>query len=305
MMMFQIEPSKIECRPVVLSQFANQGSLTDVAKRLKNTPALISLTCTHYFLQLSDFCTKLMEANTYHPDIKLSNFLVHNNLIRISDRKTLFTDANPKAIKLRSTPRYAPDELVKCFNAKKDGYNNEVASNTTINMPQFMAYQLGMALKEFLILTQRDGLPNDFRNPKRQAADYFNSPSSAIINLSLLAQELTRSVASKRLSIKQFQDLLNFCNLPPKLFYKKVEEALPSATIGIQEDLTVINNLLQGNLNRDELLQQANPVFSKLSKSDPKETRLTRMAEQLAIKCYKGYTKSFITEYSKSLKKCF
>lgn len=161
-------------------------------------------------------------------------------------------------------------------------------------MPEFMAFQLGMALKEFLMLTQIDELPDDFRNPDRNAAYYFKSPSRQIVNLSLLIQELTRSDASKRLTITQFKNLLNFRNLSSEQFYQAVEKVLPSSTIGLkEEDVIDFTKLLDGNLKSEDLIKQANLVFSKLSNNTPKETRLTRLAEKLAVKCYKEYSEPF------------
>lgn len=90
MMQFKSEDHKeIEFKPVVLSQFANQGSLLDIAKKLKGQPQQkIAAITKYYFNQINDFCLKLKEANAYHPDIKLSNFLMHNHKLLISDRKT-------------------------------------------------------------------------------------------------------------------------------------------------------------------------------------------------------------------------
>ena len=295
---FKGEIFSIDHKPIVLSQFANQGNLADVAKRLKGQRlnAIVPI-ANHYFSQLGDFCTKLMETNTYHPDIKLSNFLVHNNLIRISDRKTLIKNANPLVGGLRSSPVYAPEEFNNCIDDEGEDYAPS-AWSTHVNMPQFMAYQLGMALKEFLILTQLDEIPSidDFRNPDFNAAYYFQSPPKQIINLSLLIQELTRAEPSKRLSISQFQRLLNYRNLSTELFYAEIEKILPSSTLGIQEDIDKIAELLNANLSGEELIKQANLIFNKLSACNPRETRLTRMAEKLAIKCYKEYSEPFFKD---------
>ena len=49
---------------------------------------------------------------------------------------------------------------------------------------------------------------------------------------------------------------------------------------------------MRGTLKGEELVQQANIVFDKVSKSNQK-TRLIRLAEQLAVKCYNEYSKPF------------
>ncbi|CEG57529.1 hypothetical protein [Legionella fallonii] len=303
-MPFKTQESPIELKPVVLSQFANQGSLADLASALhkqKESMSNIGPITADYFTLLSHFCLKLIETKTYHPDIKLTNFLAHNNLIRVSDRKTFVREEEPLVNTLRVSPEYAPDEIINCLNEDWTGYN-ATQGRTKVNMPAVMAYQLGMALKEFLILTQLGEHPDDFRKPERTAISYFTSATKetretrTIMNLSLLVQELTRSEPEKRLSIRQFHELLHFRMQPSESFYQKLEELLPSKNIGIQEDVDAINNLLNGDLADTELLTQANQLFIKLFTRDSIDHRLTRLAEKLAIKCYRGCAESFFTK---------
>jgi hypothetical protein len=287
----------IEYKPVVLSQFATGGNLADVARSLRGTRDKdLGPIASHYFTQLGDFCDKLIDAKFFHPDIKLTNFLVHANLIRVSDRKTFIAEEHPTASMIRTTPTYAPNEFNKCLNEDWTSYNGKVASKTVMDMPQFMAYQLGMALKEFLILTQMDSLPNldEFRKHDFNPAHYFKTTPNPIVNISLLIQELTRPDPNKRLSIQQFKNLLKFRNLKPEHFYKKIEEELPSATLGFQEDIDAINTLLNGSFSESEFFSQANILFNKISKN--KEPRLIRMAEKLATKCYHEYAEPFFKQ---------
>ncbi len=303
---FKTPANIIELKPVVLSQFASQGSLADYAISLYNkneSVANIGPIAADYFRLLSHFCLKLMEAKAYHPDIKLTNFLVHKNLIRVSDRKTFVREETPLVHTLRISPEYAPDEIISCLNEDWTGYDEDKdVEHTTVNMPAVMAYQLGMALKEFLILTQLGNHPDDFRDPGRTAFSYFTSVTKetrdtrTVTNLSLLAQELTRSEPEKRLSIKQFYELLKFRTLPCENFYQKLEELLPSKTLGIDEDVDAINSLLTGDLTGKELLNQANLIFKKLYTSDSLDHRLTRLAEKLAIKCYRVCGEYFFKE---------
>lgn len=302
MMRFKTEEGSIEYKPVILSQFANQNNLEEIANKLRGgDPRNIAPQIGYYFIQLTDFCSRLEDTHTFHPDIKLSNFLVNNYRVLISDRKTLTTNENPLATEILTSPLFAPDEFLKCLTFDKNGdpvgYNRN-AMWKRMNMPQFMAFELGMALKQFLILTQLDHLPENFRNPDRDAASYFKSPSKQIVNLSLLVQELTRRDSGKRMTIKQFQNLLNYRNLPPDHFYNKVEEALPSSQLGIEKDVNAFNELLNSPLKGEKLLKRANPIFTKLSKSDPKETRLTRLAEKLAIRCYNEVSKPYYSNLS-------
>lgn len=315
----------VEYRPIVLSQYATQGNLAEVAKRIQNESVHnVAPKIGFYFVQLTHFIDLLIDAKAYHPDMKLTNFLAHRNRILISDRKTLIDNPNPMADTVRSSPVYAPDEYIECIDFDSDPLDfNEKASTTTLNMPQFMAYQLGMVLKEFLLLTQMDELPpvEEFRNADKSAASYFASPPKQIINLSLLVQELTRSDASKRMTIQQFKSLLKFRNQEPDNFYKEVEKVFPSADLGIQSEMDEINALLDERKNEsgfqkvarsfmdmlmpsyygNDLLHRANKIFDKISMSVPKETRLTRMAEKLAVKCYKEYAHLYFEECSQSI----
>ena len=165
-----------------------------------------------------------------------------------------------------------------------------------------MAYQLGMALKEFLILTQQDDIEFDeFREPTHSAREYFKNPDRSIINLFALINELTREDASKRMTIQQMQKLLTFRNHPTPIFYQELERVLPAKTLGIQQDVDEINALLQSKVNDLDLLKKANLIFSKLSKIDSPEPRLLYMAEQLATKCFKDVSYNYFANLSKSI----
>lgn len=304
MMVFNHE-NKIEYRPVVLSQLANQGSLRDVAQnlRIKNRIRDVAPQTAHYFEQLADFCAQLIESKVYHPDIKLTNFLAHNNRVLISDRKTLITEENPRVLQVRSSPLYAPEEYKKCINPQGDGFNYLAAFRTKVTMPEFMAYQLGMALREFLILSQFEKLPDEFLNPSRSPASFFTKPSPAIINLSLLSQELMREDPTKRLSITQFKNLLKYRNEPVELFYSRIEKEIPTATLGVDIDADVneINALLVSPYNGKDLLDKANIIFDKVTNRDTQETRIVRLAEKLADKTFKECSVPFFKKVSKSI----
>lgn len=286
MMEYESPEAGIVYRPVVVSQYANQSSLRDVAGKLKNTnPKFIGPKISYYFEQVLDLCRLLLDAGIYHPDIKLSNFLVHNNRVLIRDKKTVTKEKTPLASTVRSTPLYAPDEYVSCLNVRAMKYNWK-AYGTKLSMPEFMSYQLGMALKEALILSQLDELPDDFRNTDRGAANHFSAPPREILNLSLLAQELTRSEPKNRLTVSQAAQLITFRSLSHEQFYKKVEAMLPSSVLGIERELKELSDLINSELSGNELLDKANPVLTKISERVPQETRLSRMAEKLSIMCF-------------------
>lgn len=88
-----------------------------------------------------------------------------------------------------------------------------------------------MALKEFLILTQQDELSEHFRDAEITAASYFTAPTNAISNLSILVQELTRENPLSRMTIQQFQELLNHRNVSTENFYKQLEIVFPAQSL--------------------------------------------------------------------------
>lgn len=295
------EEDNIVFQPVSLSQFANQGNLADVAKRLRKCNASNNCIATYtgfYFKQLIDFCTKLVESKHYHPDIKLTNFLVDRNRIRVSDRKTILNENTPHVKKVRSTPLYAPDEFLKYLNLAMDGFNYKAINrNAKLDMEPFMAYQLGMALKEFLILTQQKELPHDFRDPDSCAASSFKKPSRQIANFSLLIKELTREEPGKRLKISTLQSLLIFILKPTDEFYNEIEKILPSSELGIQDELDEITQVIESDITGTELLKKSNLIFNKIKDREPREHRLIRMAEKLSVKCYHECSENFFQKY--------
>lgn len=288
-------------KPLVVSQFANEGDLSSVAKKLrdKNTTLILSH-AKHYFERINNFCIKLKEADVYHPDIKLSNFLAHNNRLLVADRKTFVSGKSQLASNLRSSPQYAPQEYTDCLNEDQDGYVAK-AYKTRFDMEQFMAYQIGMALKEFLLLTKLDQLPDDYWSPDCDIESYFKDGNNQLKNYILLIREMTRQEEGRRLSISQMQKLLTTISKQPINFYEDVENMLPSASVGLENEYNEIQALLNSNLSNEELLKQANPLFIQLSTRDPQECRLSRLAEKLAIKCYEQCSKTYFATISKSI----
>ncbi|CAM2818293.1 LegK7 family Dot/Icm T4SS effector kinase [Legionella worsleiensis] len=319
---FQNENSPIEYNPVAISDLAKQGNLVEVALKLRNKSAQdIAAYAQFYFDQIINFLSLLLDAKAYHPDMKLSNFLADKNRLLISDRKTFIDNRYPLVSTVRSSPNYAPDEYNNCLDFLTNRIKfNKKANTTTLDMPQFMAYQLGMILKEFLLLTQMDELPEDFRDKDISAASYFCSPTNAIINMSLLIQELTRTNPENRMTIDQFKDLFVLKNMSPDNFYAQVEQKFPSEQLGIQEDIapitalineknisvlqrfaSIFKNLFSLNPKPDDYLLRTNEQFKKISSLEPRDTRITYMAEKLATTCYKEYSHAYFKKCSLSL----
>ncbi|WP_454783983.1 LegK7 family Dot/Icm T4SS effector kinase [Legionella sp. WA2024007413] len=303
MMQFKTEDNKeIEYKPVVISQFAEQGSLVDVAKKLKGqSQQTIAAITKYYFSQINDFCLKLQQAGAYHPDIKLTNFLVHKNKLLVSDRKTFVRSPKPLANDLRSTPRYAPPQYLACLDDECENYT-PTARTTRIDVKQLMSYQIGKALKEFLIVTQLGRLPEKSREEKSNVLAHFHKPYRAITNLTILVDELTRFEEGKRLTIEQFQRLLPYINHETDFFYQQLEQELSAKSLGIEQELHEVKKLLYSHeFEGINYLERANVVFSAISDRYPSEPRLNYIAEKLATKCYQNYSKKYFSEISQEI----
>lgn len=301
MVRYKDEDEAIVHKPMVISQFANEGDMRDVAKKLSNkSTGEIASQAKYFFQRICDFSTKLTQADVYHPDIKLSNFLVHNKRLLVCDRKTFVTGQTQKATNIRSTISYAPLEYAECINKTQNGYTFK-AMRTSFDMKQFMAYQVGMALKEFLLLTQMNELPDDYWSPECDIESYFKKPNYLIKNYTLLVREMTRAEEGKRLSIEHLQKLLPEITKKPYYFSEAVEALLPSSELGIEEELNQINTLLACKKITDEELEQANAIFRALTDRPIYEHRLHWHAEKLAIKCHEDYSKTYFSKISQTL----
>lgn len=252
-------------RPVVLSEYVEKGSLDNYAESLaEESPEDLRQKTQNIFSQLSDFCIKLMEAGHYHPDIKLSNFLTDGRTIKVSDRKTIIDKRNPNGTEIRVTFTYAPPEYQPCINKTKTGINSILASRITLDMPSLMSYQLGMALKEFMMASY---------GMERVSIDMFmqwvpinvvaNDPSRTQKNLFALVQELTRSAPQDRLSIAHFQALLKKIHLPHVAFLAEIESLSPQASLSHAAELDLMQQMLRAPKLTPQLSQQWRELTEK------------------------------------------
>ncbi|WP_133128455.1 serine/threonine-protein kinase [Legionella nagasakiensis] len=232
-----------EYRPVVVSQLARGGDLESYASTLADKkPEGVVAEAENLFSQLSDFCVKLMDSGHYHPDIKLSNFLVDDGKIVISDRKTLTDKKNPKVMDISSSPAYAAPEYQACLTTDEVGMNMLKARKTTLDMPSYMSYQVGMALKEFMCKSKL--IPLDMTEDEgfqkflewNSISSLVKNPSNEIRNISILVEELTRSTPEDRLSIQNFNALLKEIHLPSTIFLQKLGACSPSSIVCRQKD---------------------------------------------------------------------
>ncbi len=221
-------------RPVVFSEMATKGDLFTYSQQLAKEKSKEKTGDTqqaqHFFNKLSDFCVKLMDAGYYHPDIKLSNFLTDGDRVIVSDRKTLISAINPTVDQIQSTPHYGAPEYLKCLTVDADGnmtLNQVLAKNTALNMPAYMSYQLGMALKEFLL--NNAGFKIDDLANAPLPSELMKNPSDELINLSKLIKALTRENPEDRLSVKDFHSLMKEINKIPDVFQSKINESPSNA----------------------------------------------------------------------------
>ena len=246
-------------RPVVLSEYVEQGSLDDYALTLTDlSPADLREKTQNIFLQLCDFCIKLEDAGHYHPDIKLSNFLTDGQTIKVSDRKNITDKKNPKADQILSTPTYSPPEYKACLNKSQTRVNQFQASKVTLDMPSFMSYQMGMALKEFVMATtmQIDHLTPEMFMEWMPVTTIADNPSRTQKNYFALVQELTRSNPQDRLPIVHFETLLRKVNLPHAQFLQEIEALSPQAELSNASDLALMDQLIHSRQLTPELRQK-------------------------------------------------
>ncbi|MFT4059936.1 MAG: hypothetical protein QM652_10355 [Legionella sp.] len=285
------DSDEVNYKPIVLSHFANQGDLETVARELRNKK--ISLICSqavHYFNQIVNFCIELKKLHVYHPDMKLSNLLVHNGLILLADRKTFIAEPTPVVSEVRSSPWYAPDEYNKCLNKQGNCLKSE-ALRILLNMEQFMHYQVGMALKEFLLLSQRNDLPESFRDQNDSVINYFPEYSRQIVNFQLIISALTHITPEKRLPIESLPSLFACISRPNFAFYEVFRES--HSDNDDEDEKKEIYTLLKDNtLTSQELLKRTHLIFNN-EKLSLQSGTLSWLAAQLALKCYAQSSKDY------------
>ncbi len=235
MVHFLLETGATEYRPVVISEFVSTGDLVRYAKKTRAQNQHDREEQVVKFIgKISDFCAKLMEAGVYHPDLKLSNFLTDGNRLIVSDRKALGDRPKLLVRDVVSTYEYAPPEYKDHIKLSKGGIAVdflESAKTAEVDMPSYMSYQLGMALKEFMLrsniipVSDEDDFDSKLKNWKL-LSKFVESPSDKIKNMAILVQELTRNNPRERLHIEDFNELFNDKNLlsSPEDFMQKLKD---------------------------------------------------------------------------------
>ena len=151
----------------------------------------------------------------------------------MSDRKTLTHEKTPKVIDISSSPNYAAPEYSQCLKrSDEDGLTLDPvqARKTTLDMPSYMAFQIGMALKEFLFksgVVEHQGEEDYYQKllSTEPITGFVQNPTNEIQNISLLIQELTKPEPKDRLSIKRVQTFLQKVHLNPLHFKAQLDKA--------------------------------------------------------------------------------
>lgn len=231
---------EIKYKPVIISEKASEGSLNQYAEKLATqNQTEIAKQSADLFSQMSDFSLKLIDSGFYHPDIKLSNFLTDGKRLIVSDRKTVIGYNKPRYDEISTTLAYAAPEW----------YENA----SEIDMPKYMAYQQGLALKEFMWISLGIDVNHWMLNDSNM--------SDAVRNLFILSQALTQDNPDDRLMIKDFKELLKDVTLPTQQFVEKFGSLLKLAT---DEDVASLSGILQTNPLTEELKKQLDMFEKKI-----------------------------------------
>ena len=246
----------------------------------------------------------MKNSGHYHPDIKLSNFLLNDGKVLISDRKTLTDKKNPTVLDISSSPVYAAPEYKRCLTINDEGetsLNLLKARKTTLDMPSYMSYQMGMALKEFVIKSNLVSFsPTDDEEETFQKFVEWNSvsslspnPSKELQNISVLIEELTRSKPEERLSIENLNTLIKQVVLPPEQFIQKLNEASPVSAQSRERDkanIQLIDSILKSDnispVQREQL--SAIPNCKSLLNKTPIKSSLDGYFKQVEAELYKA-----------------
>ncbi|KTD60667.1 protein kinase domain containing protein [Legionella santicrucis] len=282
MVPFLSDDDEITYQPVVISEFASKGDLARYAQKLKGRdPKEIYEQTLNFVTQISDFCTKLMDSGHYHPDIKLSNFLTDGKRLIVSDRKTITDKKDPKVNEIFSSPAYGAPEYQRCLRSGSIGLNFK-AFTTKLDMPSYMSFQVGTALKEFMLksnlIPYNAQSEDDFEKKfvKWQLLSKFVTPQPAtneVTNLSLLVQELTRENSKDRLSIEHFQRLLGKVTFFPDALIQELEKLSPASRLSSYEDIELIRAILTADSLDEKLekkLEQMEPAHLEKLLQDPR-----------------------------------
>ena len=295
MVPFSVE-GEVDYQPVVISELASQGDLLSYVKTLKGAEEdKVVNEAQYFFIQLNDFCMKLMESGHYHPDIKLSNFLTDGDRVIISDRKTFTDKKTPKITEISSSPLFGAPEYTACLTDSADKLKAS-AYRTTLDMPSYMAYQLGMALKQFLF-TGIERIDDDQFSEWSAFTNNPDEPNNALKNMDALIQELTRDNPKDRLSIQNFQTLLKKAHkLSHAEFMMQLERLSPSEKLSTYPKIEQLKQVLNADRLTPELKKQLDEL-----KSDPSLQKLCQDHRSNVTSLLAGNPLRHVNDYLKQV----
>ncbi|MDI1351641.1 MAG: hypothetical protein PSV35_02565, partial [bacterium] len=264
------DKGEIFYQPVVISELAKQGDLYSHAQSLAQGDPKHNLDRAQFlFKQFNDFSLKLMASGHYHPDIKLSNFLLDGDRLLVSDRKTFINNLIVKGNEILTSPAYATPEFKSgiSFTTDENGVShpkfNLSAYKTNLDMRASMSYQTGMALKEFMLASQVVPFNEDNQDDRNNKfskwvplTKFMSNPDNKAQNMSVLVQELTRLKPEDRLPIQHFQSLLDQAHLKPDKFMAKLEQLAPKEKLSNYSEMKLITEILTATQSTPELKGQ-------------------------------------------------
>lgn len=140
---------------MIVSEFAEGGDLYNARKKNLSQADFNTLTleATDKIGQITSFCQEMQRAGGMHSDIKLTNFLLRRDgRVIVADKKGLLKTTDKKLISNDipiTTKVYAPPE-----------YLVEGLPKTPIDPEEFMTYQIGLALYDYLIMPEISETPS-------------------------------------------------------------------------------------------------------------------------------------------------
>jgi hypothetical protein len=195
-----------------------------------------------------------------NPDGNNKNFIFtvseqEKLVIRVEDRSTL---GREQQLQMHQVSEYFSEDYAtlmvpvevdgdteyrQCLTVTPEGetiLNMLKATKTILDMPSYMSYQMGMALKEFVF---RSNLVPVEENKEEEAfiewgsvSSMIKNPSKELQNLSVLIEELTRTKPEERLSVANLNNLIKQIALPPKQFLQELAKSSPVSAQNRQRD---------------------------------------------------------------------
>ncbi|CDZ76948.1 Protein kinase domain protein [Legionella massiliensis] len=180
---------------ISISEFIPDGDLYTQRSNMGEAPDPNELTrqAINTISQLTQIGQHLLASNCAHTDIKLTNFLIRDGQVKISDTKGILKcNENKRFRTLEVTTKiYAPPEA-----RPQEGYSGEA----------FMSYQIGLALYDYLVQPPSTSPAWSEKHPLDYSHPYFSTPQGE--TMQGLISSMTDPNPENRLSLSEAQETL-------------------------------------------------------------------------------------------------